>query len=102
MGDPATLSPIPNKLWPLTQCRPDAVQITMTAGYALGTDDSYETPDILRLGVQSMVREYWNRRNITVNTPPQQVAEPPSVHVKDLLAPYVRTVRAPGSVEIRP
>lgn len=98
--DTPMLAPIPNKIWPLTACRPDAVQITMIAGYEIGTDDDYQTPELLKLGVQSLVREYWNRRGD--GGAEEDVQEPSTVHVRALLEPIVRKARIEGSIAIRP
>lgn len=65
-AEPATIFPVPFTWWPATIWgRPDAVQVTYTAGYGTTADT---VPEALKLAIRGLVAHWYENRESSVLT----------------------------------
>ncbi len=77
-GEPAR---VVSASWPGTQCVPNTVKITFTAGYG----DPADVPDGIKLVMKLLVDHWWNNRSAVVTG---TISKPIEFAIEALLEPY--------------
>jgi uncharacterized phiE125 gp8 family phage protein len=75
-GQPAYVVPAYNQVWPATRCHPEAVRVTLVAGYG---DDAKNVPQRIRHGIRLMIGNWFaNRESVVVGNGLQALELPQS------------------------